>query len=116
MARLIDAIGPPELLSVTIVRNKSLDDGTPRQEKGYRAIFEFRGPGSHPVFARPCFAADERVTQKRYQWSPLFKTEAEARNWLAPAHPQGVVIDKPNSPAAAGVRSSAGPPNPQEGP
>jgi hypothetical protein len=63
------------IIGRVVRRNMTLNDGTPRREKGYRAFVE------------------RRVPRKRFEWaiegpmtqfceSPLFQTEAEALIWM----------------------------------
>ena len=60
-----------------IQRNMPLRDGTPRHEKGYRAIVETIGPDL-------CKAIGwlSGKPQKRYFTSPLFEREADALAWV----------------------------------
>lgn len=66
-----------EIASRTILRNRPLCDGTPRREKGFRAIVETLLDSPHPSYA----CAQSGMRQKCYCTSPLFETEKEARDW-----------------------------------
>ena len=55
---------------LTILRDRPLCDGTPRREKGVRAVWRHAEPSPFPPFVKG-----------QYFQSPLFGTEARARTW-----------------------------------
>ncbi len=67
--------GPPQAVSRIVHRNRHLNDGTPRREKGYRVFIESIGPAPTHLFVRK--SAARTIFQ-----SPLFDRQIEAEGWM----------------------------------
>lgn len=68
-----------EFVSMVIMRNAPLYDGTPRRERGFRPIVETIGPDAN-IFGR---------AKKRVWNGPLFASEDQAKKW----RPEYAAID-----------------------